>query len=102
VAGGVRVDVETLSGQAAEELPALARRIEALLTVVGSGGRDAVKAATRCADSGSRSARHSPETTVGRFRVVHLCPPSALSSRATLGGAVGRAIGCGRARNALA
>jgi nucleotide-binding universal stress UspA family protein len=45
VAGGVGIDAETLSGQPADELLALARRIEALLTVVGSRGRGAVKAA---------------------------------------------------------
>jgi nucleotide-binding universal stress UspA family protein len=41
----VQVDVETSSGEAADELLALARRLEAQVVVVGSRGRGAMKAA---------------------------------------------------------
>ena len=49
----IRVDSEALSGRAAEELLALARRTEARLTVVGSRGHGPLKAALLGSVSGS-------------------------------------------------
>lgn len=45
VAPDLGIDVETLSGRAAEELLALARRLDAQLVVVGSRGRGPIRAA---------------------------------------------------------
>ena len=51
-APGIRIDVERLSGRAADELLELARRREARLLAVGSRGRGAIKAAVLGSVSG--------------------------------------------------